>query len=131
MAKTKTRKHKAQARLAKQPIVIPPLLANLQQRAIVQKAIDKRWLEATEIEEKVLTNFSLVVLMALRDEFGFGTSRAMRIAKKILEIDESIALGYLTFEDIKETLRDELGQAFYEYYLEPNWLSAKKGQRHE
>lgn len=103
-------------------IIVPCVLEQAQREKILRDQFDKRWIEVEEIEKNILSNFCFVVIMALRDEFGFGESRAIRFADRVFELDDSIARGYLSFDDIRETLREELGSDFYKFYLDPVWM---------
>lgn len=47
--------------------------------------------------------------MALRDKKGWGKKRLSWLAQAVLELYESYDQGYLTLQDIRDTLRDECG----------------------
>lgn len=53
-------------------------------------------------------------LMAIRDEFGFGHDRMKRIVTRMKGYHEAIERGDLSFEDIVETLGDEVGKDILE-----------------
>jgi hypothetical protein len=47
--------------------------------------------------------------MALRDKKGWGKKRLSWLAQAVLELYESYDQGYLTLQDIRDTLREECG----------------------
>lgn len=49
------------------------------------------------------------VLLTLKDEFGWGHTRAARLMKSTIDRFEAMTEGYLTIEDIRNTVREELG----------------------
>ena len=48
-------------------------------------------------------------MLALRDEFGFGTSRLERYCEKAITMLKDIESGYLDFDDCKDTIHKETG----------------------
>lgn len=81
------------------------MVAVYKARQVVKKDIE----ELKKIVEKdIALNYHLLWLLALRDEFGFGYSRLLRVYNKVCADAEAISEGYLNFEDIKETLESEV-----------------------
>ncbi len=63
-------------------------------------------------KEAVNQSFTLMMglpLMALRDEFGFGTERLKRFSDKLLDVYDSFDKGFFTLEDVKKTIYEETG----------------------
>ncbi|MDK7377501.1 hypothetical protein QP531_06675 [Peptoniphilus harei] len=59
---------------------------------------------------KKATDFALAVpLLTLRDEFGFESVRLERFLKESEKTYEGINEGYLTIQDILNTLEEEVG----------------------
>lgn len=48
-------------------------------------------------------------LLVLRDKFGFGAIRAERLLAAITDQVDSINKGYVSIEDMKQTVNEELG----------------------
>jgi len=48
-------------------------------------------------------------LYALRDEFGFGPSRAKRFFNRFYEYLQSIGQGYVSWIEVHDVVKDELG----------------------
>lgn len=48
------------------------------------------------------------VLMILHDKFGFGATRCQRFLKQVEEQVDCVNKGYLSLDDIKETVSKEL-----------------------
>lgn len=67
--------------------------------------IDKIKQNATVEALEVLTLFPL---LALRDTEGFGKKRLLRFKDKFDEMVDSYYAGYITLEDIRQTLIDEV-----------------------
>lgn len=53
--------------------------------------------------------YSAVVALCLRDKLGFGKVRAQRFMGQVDEMFDSINKGYLTLDDVLETVEEELG----------------------
>lgn len=69
-----------------------------------------------ELEEtrRILTDNALKVALifavyALHDEFGFGEERMRRFTKRYEQKAEGFTLGYFTFDELREMLKEELG----------------------
>lgn len=58
---------------------------------------------------KTVEDYSAALLLCLHDKLGFGPVRAQRFATDVQEIFDSILKGYLSIDDIKQTIKDELG----------------------
>lgn len=48
-------------------------------------------------------------LLVLRDKFGFGAVRAERLLAAITDQVDSINKGFVSIEDMKQTVNEELG----------------------
>ena len=53
--------------------------------------------------------FLLMGIMALRDEFGFGTSRLQRFIDKVDDVYDSYEQGYISLKDMTGTIENETG----------------------
>lgn len=53
--------------------------------------------------------FLLMGIMALRDEFGFGTSRLQRFIDKVDDMFDSYNRDYISLKDLTETIENETG----------------------
>ena len=53
--------------------------------------------------------YSVAMLMALRDELGFGQTRLAKIFRKTQKLFDEIADGTLDYAELAETLREEAG----------------------
>lgn len=61
------------------------------------------------VMDRAITDYSAAVMLCLHDKLGFGPVRAQRFIKDVEELFDSINKGYLTIEDAKQTIREELG----------------------
>lgn len=52
--------------------------------------------------------YSVAVAMVLRDKYGFGEVRMKRIMKEITEQFEMITEGYVSLDDMKKVLLEEV-----------------------
>lgn len=48
-------------------------------------------------------------LLVLRDKFGFGSVRCERLLAEVTNQVDSINKGYVSIEDMKQTVHEELG----------------------
>lgn len=53
--------------------------------------------------------FLMMGIMALRDEFGFGTSRLQRFIDKVDDMFDSYNRDYISLKDLTETIENETG----------------------
>lgn len=53
--------------------------------------------------------FMLMGIMALRDEFSFGTGRIQRWIDKVDDLFDSYNRGYVSLKDFTETIEKETG----------------------
>lgn len=51
---------------------------------------------------------SMLPMLALRDEYGFGQARMKRYLEKYHEILEAYLEDYITLEDVVEVMQDEI-----------------------
>ncbi len=54
-------------------------------------------------------NYSAVVLLCLKDKFGFTSKQLQDVAWHINDTFDSVEKGYLSLEDIIQTLKEEDG----------------------
>lgn len=52
-------------------------------------------------------NYSAVILLCLKDKFNFSTEQLIDVKNYVNDTFDSVCEGYLTLEDISETLREE------------------------
>jgi hypothetical protein len=72
----------------------------------LESIIEKRTRDAIEY---TVRQYSAVVALCLRDKLGFGKKRAQRFMKAIDTMFGDITAGYLTLDDVIETVEEELG----------------------
>jgi len=65
--------------------------------------------EGRRMLNKAVNDYSAALCLVLRDELGFGKDRAQRFLSKVSEIFEDISDERLSVEDIKKTIKDEIG----------------------
>ena len=51
-------------------------------------------------------------LMALHDEYGFGGKRLKVFAAKVMNLLDSFDKGYISFDDLEQTIKEETGFTF-------------------
>ena len=91
-------------------------------RGRTRREIEQIHAKSLEIaKQEILSYYHLIWLLALRDEFGFADSRARRVLEKFIQINEDIADGLISFTDIKDTIKDEIGEDFYNTYIRLDW----------
>ena len=61
----------------------------------------------TEGVTGTVENYSAVVLLCLKDKFGFTSKQLQDVAWHINDTFDSIEKGYLSLEDIIQTLKEE------------------------
>jgi hypothetical protein len=54
-------------------------------------------------------DFSVAVAATLHDKLGFGTMRLSKTLNDISELFDSINKGYVSIEDLEQTLKEETG----------------------
>lgn len=66
-----------------------------------------------EFEKEVKTNCILTIMcsaiMVLHDKFGYGPKRLERFKDELIEMCDSVAKKYLSFNDIVSVIREETG----------------------
>lgn len=75
-----------------------------QPKEMTPKDIAKLKEQATGHALDVIIAFSL---MALRDEYDFGKDRLLRFHKRFFDLNEAYNDGYITLQDIWDTLEKE------------------------
>ena len=58
---------------------------------------------------EAVTQFSVAILLVLRDKLGFGRTRAQRFMTDLSDVFDAINEGYINFEEIRHTLSEEMG----------------------
>lgn len=62
-----------------------------------------------EAVDKAFTMMLVLPLMVLRDKYGFGKKRLSEFIEYTLENYDSFEKGYVTLEDLQDTLKEETG----------------------
>ena len=75
----------------------------------LEKVTDKIAEDMDKAMQKTIEVWTNLLLMSLRDEFGFGTKRMKQLGAKFQKQVEALAEGYITDEDIELTLAEEIG----------------------
>lgn len=78
-----------------------------ERRRLERKGIDKA--ELSRIIGYVVNQYSAVLALCLHDKLGFGKVRAQRFMREVEEMFDSINKGYLSLDDVIETVEKELG----------------------
>lgn len=58
--------------------------------------------------EFIVKQYSAAVMLCLKDKLGFGRVRAQRFMNNVEELFDSINQGYLSLEDVIQTVEEEL-----------------------
>ena len=72
--------------------------------ALVSKAYKKGRTDGVGFAVK---NYSAVMLLCLKDKFGFDTEQLIKIKDCVNESFDAISENYLTLEDVARTLKEE------------------------
>ena len=83
-----------------------------ERRRLERKGIDKA--ELSRIMDYVVKQYSAVVALCLHDKLGFGKVRAQRFMREVNQVFDSINEGYLSLDDVIETVEKELGITIFE-----------------
>ena len=75
----------------------------------LESIIEKRTKDAIDYTVK---QYSAVLALCLRDKLGFGKIRTRRFLQEVNEVFDSIIKGYLTLDDVIETVKQELDLEF-------------------
>jgi len=76
----------------------------------IQNYIKQGYEKGRKDSVQMATDFALAVpLLTLHDDFGFGSVRLERFLNKSEKTYEGINEGYLTIQDILNTLEEEVG----------------------
>lgn len=75
-------------------------------RGITAKDLRQEGLSATRL---AVDAYSVAVATVLRDKLGFGDKKLIMTMKQIEGLFDSINSGYVSIEDLKGVLRDEVG----------------------
>lgn len=76
---------------------------NAFKQALLHKRNEQKLIDATFQANMILT------LSTLRDEFDFGTKRLERFMDKYQDLLDSYNKGYISVDDLTETLYEETG----------------------
>lgn len=78
-----------------------------------QSDIDKIKKDASnEAIDKAFIIMCSLPCMVLRDKYGFGEKRMKQFMDHLMELYDSFNTGYVTFEDLLTTLKEEVGVTF-------------------
>jgi hypothetical protein len=77
-------------------------------KKIVNHTVQNRR-DADKLINSAYKAFMLLGLMALRDEFKFGPERMQRYVDKMHDLLDSYNKGYISIEDLNQTIYEELG----------------------
>lgn len=83
-------------------------MANRKQRRQLSGLDELLRLEGLRATEQAVDLYSAVLALTLKDKLGFGPVRAQRFLKDVWQLFNDVENGYLSLEDIQETVRDEL-----------------------
>ena len=75
----------------------------------LESIIEERTRDAIDYTVK---QYSAVLALCLRDKLGFGKIRTRRFLQDVNEVFDSIIKGYLTLDDVIETVKQELDLEF-------------------
>lgn len=76
----------------------------------VEKEVEKiRERVISDVARDIVWNYHLLWMLALRDEFRFSTSRMKRVLDRVSENADALEKKYMTFDDIRQTMIDEIG----------------------
>lgn len=79
------------------------------------KASDISKIKENAVNQAADTAFVMMItipLMVLRDKYNFGKKRLEAFSDYVLELYDSFDKGYITFDDLKKTLKEEVGVEF-------------------
>jgi len=85
-----------------------------ERRRLAKKKIDHKDLKMIELDagtraiDFTLDKYSAAVALTLRDKLGFGKKRAQRFMHDTWEVFVAIDKGYLSLQDVVETVKAEL-----------------------
>lgn len=80
-----------------------------ERRRLERKGIDRA--ELSRIIDYVVKQYSAVLALCLHDKLGFGKVRTQRFMGEVDQVFDSINRGYLSLDDVIETVEKELGIA--------------------
>lgn len=93
-----------------------------QRRAIAKKKLTDKDIKAMEENIKIktskdaidfaVTNYTACVALCLHDKLGFGHYRTCRFLRYVDNLFDSINKGYLSLDDVLETVEEEIGITF-------------------
>ena len=75
----------------------------------LESIIEERTRDAIDYTVK---QYSAVLALCLRDKLGFGKIRTQRFLQDVNEVFDSIIKGYLSLDDVIETVNQELDLEF-------------------
>ena len=78
-----------------------------ERRRLERKGIDRA--ELSRVMDYIVKQYSAVVALCLHDRLGFGKVRAQRFMREVDDVFDSINRGYLSLDDVLETVEEELG----------------------
>lgn len=82
---------------------VPTYVMNTQQIKTLKEDVAK------EAMERAFILMLGIPVMALHDQFGFGRKRIEKFADAVLELYDSFEKGYVSLEDLIQTILEETG----------------------
>lgn len=88
-------------------------MAKKKNPAVVMKQSDIKRMKA-EITKSSVEKALIIFFTIMHDKWGFGQNRLAKLLQQIIDLSEMIdqTPHYVTLEQLKKTLRDELGIMF-------------------
>lgn len=89
-------------------------LSRQRRRKLERKGIDAAEYKRLTVEiaedavSFVVAQYSAALALCLHDKLGFNKEKALKFMGEVQEIFDSVEKGYLSLEDITETVREEL-----------------------
>lgn len=85
----------------------------LERNGVVVKELESIIEERTrDAIDYTVRQYSAVLALCLRDKLGFGKIRVQRFLQDVNEVFDSIIKGYLSLDDVIETVKQELDLEF-------------------
>jgi len=89
-------------------------LTRQQRRKLERKGIDMAEYKRLTVEiaedavSFVIAQYSAVLALCLHDKLGFDKEKAQKFMTEVQEMFDSVEKGYLSLDDVLETVREEL-----------------------
>lgn len=82
--------------------------ATVKELMLMKKAVEMEREELLKQKDNLATQYHLVWLLTLRDLYGFGHERLVRTLNSAVDNFTAVSEGYITFDDIRDTLKEEV-----------------------